>query len=241
MLRPRWQSLQLGREQDHSPGFQECPVVQEALALLEVPRNKQPEKARQGSGRVRQGQAGVRQGSEDSDRTERIEISRAAKTTGSGNRKGFKMAADKTGKGTCRDEGRGLYAHHSPSSLWDRGDRPCLECPETQDGVSRIEAGARPGALWFLRNMAWSSQRENSKRPIRPHIRLQARLAWPDQTCRAWACGCEGFCFVFLEDFCCLGLQREPWCTVPYDLASAAWGEAGAEIRVVQKWKSSFG
>lgn len=52
---------------------------------------------RQGQAWVRQGQAGVRQGSEDSDRTEKIEISRAAKRTGSGNRKGFKMAADKTG------------------------------------------------------------------------------------------------------------------------------------------------
>lgn len=59
MVRPRWQSLRLGREQDHSPGSQECPVVQEALALLEVPRNKQSEKASPRSGR---GQAGSGRG-----------------------------------------------------------------------------------------------------------------------------------------------------------------------------------
>lgn len=37
-----------------------------------------------------------------------------------------------------------------------------------------------------------------------------------------------------------MGLQPEPWYTVPYDPPSAAWGEAGAEIRGVQKWKSSW-
>lgn len=46
--------------QDHSPGFQECPVVQEVQAHLEVPRSKQTEKARPGPGKS---QAGVRLGS----------------------------------------------------------------------------------------------------------------------------------------------------------------------------------
>lgn len=44
----------------------------------------------------------------------------------------------------------------------------------------------------------------------------------------------------FLRIFVVLGLQPEPWCTVPYDPPSAAWGGAGAEIRGVQKWKSSW-
>lgn len=64
------------------------------MRSLETSSQRRPGRGKAG---VRQGQAGVRQGSEDSDRTEKIEISRAAKRTASGNRKGFKMAADKTG------------------------------------------------------------------------------------------------------------------------------------------------
>lgn len=64
-----------------------------------------------------------------------------------------------------------------------------------------------------------------------------ARLAWPDL--QGVGLGLGGFLFVFLEDFCCLGLQPEPWCTVLYDLPSAACGEAGAEIR--EKWVGEEG
>lgn len=88
----------MGR-QDHSPEFQECPVVREALALLEVPRNKQPERARPGPGR---GQAGVKQGSGRGrkmvTKQRRWKASRVVKRTGQEtNRKGFIMADNKTG------------------------------------------------------------------------------------------------------------------------------------------------
>lgn len=83
----------MGR-QDHSPGFQECPVVQEVLALLEVPRSKQPERARPGPGKS---QAGIRQGSEDCDKTEKTESSQGGPEDRAGNTgKGFKMAAKET-------------------------------------------------------------------------------------------------------------------------------------------------
>lgn len=79
----------MGR-QDHSPEFQECPVVREALALLEVPRNKQPERARPGPGR---GQAGVRQGSGRGrkmvgDKTEKMESLKGGQEDRAGNKQG---------------------------------------------------------------------------------------------------------------------------------------------------------
>lgn len=71
-----------------------------------------------------------------------------------------------------------------------------------------MEAGARPGTLWFLRIMACSSQRVDSKRPIRPHIHLQP--GWRGLTCWAWAWGCEGFCLFFLRIFVVWGYSQSP-------------------------------
>lgn len=87
-------------------------------------------------------------GSEDGDKTKKTESFQAGPEDRAGNnRKGFKMAAHKTGwelvgqevGSLCQSLGRDLQgkgavlsANHSPSFLWGHGDRPCLGLPETQ-------------------------------------------------------------------------------------------------------------
>lgn len=108
-------------------------------------------------------QARIRQGSEDGDKTEKTESFQGGPEDRAGNnRKGFKMAAHKTGwelvgqgvGSLCQSLGRDLQgkgavlsANHSPSSLWGHGDRPCLGLPETQARVSRLEAEARSSVV----------------------------------------------------------------------------------------------
>lgn len=93
-----------------------------------------------------------------------------------------------------KERGRVLSANHSPSSLWDHGDHPCLGLPETQDRVSGLEAGARPGALWFLGSLVIPERGQQT--PDQTAHSSQTALAQAVRICRVWVCGFEGlFCF----------------------------------------------
>lgn len=152
-------------------------------------------------------QARVRQGSEDGDKTEKTESFQGGPEDRAGNNgKGFKMAANKTGWEPAGERGV-LSANHSPSSLWGRGDRPCLGLPETQGWVSRLEAGARPGALWFPGSLVTPEGGQQMPDQTAHSSQIQtgptSQCVW---ICRV--CGSVGLraCFVFLEDFCCVWL-----------------------------------
>lgn len=73
-----------------------------------------------------------------------------------------------------------------------------------------MEAGARPGTLWFLRIMACSSQRVDSKRPITRTFVYSQAGGWRGLTCRAWAWGYEGFSLFFLRIFVVWGYSQSP-------------------------------
>lgn len=234
-VRPRCQSLRLGRgsaKATHLGSWSALLSRRPWLSLRSLETSNQ-----RGPG---QAQAGVRL---RSDRGQKMVKNRQDKSfEDSQEDRGRKEERVQTGIqqgwiGTGRGKGQGLCANHSPSSLWGHGDHPCLGLPETQDRVSRLEAGARPGALRFLGSLAMPEGGQQT--PDHSCAHHNPRLARPVQICRVWVCGFEGCCFVSLEDFCWFWLQPEPWCPIPHGPSKVSWGEARAGINGVHEWKSS--
>lgn len=116
--------------------------------------------------------------------------------------------------------------HHSPSSLWGRGDRPCRAHPGTREGCDREAAAPEPCGF----PEAGPSPRERVGRaeapdspPFLPDLSTQ-----PAQSRRAWGCGAVGlwvFVLFFLMIFF-LALLRA--FGAPHQKAiKGPWGEAG--------------